>query len=237
MKKLFFFIIVITLLTSSFAQSLLDEYYDISAYLSDIEAGNITSIQKELPKLLKNYPNDPNILLLDALLTNDGEKAVNKFINIFTNYPSSRYADLALYRTYCYYFISEDFENSNIYYNKFKSDYPNSQYFKACKYINLPKKNPNTQINNQSQNVSTTNNKNSNQNSKTYEIQMAAFSMKENAEKLANSLKNQGYTIKLVPKNELTAVILVYQTDNIDKLNAIIEDLSKQYKLSPKILK
>ena len=66
---------------------------------------------------------------------------------------------------------------------------------------------------------------------------MAAFSMKENAEKLSNSLKNQGYTTKLINKNELTAVILIYQTDNESKLNALLDNLSKQYKLSPKILK
>ncbi len=231
MKKILFSLFILTL---AYGQILTDEYYDITTFLIDIESGNITSVQKELPKLLKAYPNDPNILLLDALLTTDGISAIIKYSKIFNEYPTSRYADLALYRVYCYYFINEDYSNSNIYFNKFKQYYPNSQYFKSCRYINLPKnanitspvtsKDENKKDNTQTKNLTT------------YQIQMAAFSMKENAEKLANSLKSQGFTIKLVNKNELTAVILIYQTDDTSKLNSLLDNLSKQYKLSPKIL-
>ncbi|HOJ36691.1 MAG TPA: SPOR domain-containing protein [Ignavibacteriales bacterium] len=232
MKKILFSLFILTL---AYGQILTDEYYDITAFLLDIESGNVTSVQKELPKLQKAYPNDPNILLLDALLTTDGISAINKYSKIFNEYPTSRYADLALYRVYCYYFINEDYANSNIYFNKFKEDYPNSQYFKSCRYINLPK-NANTTPPVSSKDENKKNNTQP-KNLTTYEIQMAAFSMKENAEKLSNSLKNQGYTTKLINKNELTAVILIYQTDNESKLNALLDNLSKQYKLSPKILK
>jgi hypothetical protein len=208
-----------------------DEYYDISSYLKDIENGELQNIKSELPKLLKEYPKDPNILYLDALLTTDGDLALNKFLKIPQDYPSSKYADAALFRVFCYYFAIEDYEKSNNIYNWFKKDYPNSPYFKQCRFINL------TNTKKKQTLEKTDDNKYRYQETKEYNIQLGAFSNRENAEKLYTNLISQGYKINKIEKNNLLVLILNINLKDDNELDALIQNLSKKYNLQPKLLK
>lgn len=73
---------------------------DIVPELKMIEEGKIDEAQESLASLLSSSPNDPSVIFLDGVLTEEGESALEKFEAVYNNFPSSRYADAALYRIF-----------------------------------------------------------------------------------------------------------------------------------------
>ena len=55
---------------------------NVDLYFSLIDEGELDGVKENLPELLSKYPNDPGVLFLKAVLTDDGESALNN-INIF----------------------------------------------------------------------------------------------------------------------------------------------------------
>ena len=116
-------------------------------------------------------------------------------------------------------------------YNWFKKDYPNSPYFKQCRFINL------TNTKKKQTLEKTDDNKYRYQETKEYNIQLGAFSNRENAEKLFTNLISQGYKINKIEKNNLLVLILNINLKDDNELDALIQNLSKKYNLQPKLLK
>ena len=84
--------------------SLLFSQTNIVPALKDIEQGDLIGARTKLGTLLAKFPSDPSVNFLDAVLTEDGVEAVNKYTQIFNQYPQNQYADAALYRTFSYYY-------------------------------------------------------------------------------------------------------------------------------------
>ena len=49
-----------------------------------------TEAVKKLPELVAKYPNHPNVLFLNALLTKDGMKSVDLYNTIIEKFPESK---------------------------------------------------------------------------------------------------------------------------------------------------
>ena len=64
-------------------------------YLSLIKEGDFEGVKENLPELLSKYPSDPGVLYLNALLTIDGESAIEMYKDIIKNYPDSKYAAIS----------------------------------------------------------------------------------------------------------------------------------------------
>jgi len=65
---------------------------NVDLYISLINEGKIKGVKENLPELLSKYPKDPGVLFLKALLTSDGDNAVEQYNNILKKYPDSKYA-------------------------------------------------------------------------------------------------------------------------------------------------
>jgi len=65
---------------------------NIELYLSLIEEGKIDGVKENISELMSKYPNDPGVLYLDALLTNNANKSINLYKQILQNHPDSKYA-------------------------------------------------------------------------------------------------------------------------------------------------
>ena len=65
---------------------------NIDLYLSLISKGNIKGVEENLPELISKYPNNPGVLYLKSLLTEDGVSAIKQYKNIIKKYPDSKYA-------------------------------------------------------------------------------------------------------------------------------------------------
>ncbi len=86
------------------ATSLYSQEKDIVPYLKLIEGGARDSVMQILPELKKTSPNDPSVLFLEAVLTENGQDAVPIYNRILNDFPKSKYADASIYRLYSYYY-------------------------------------------------------------------------------------------------------------------------------------
>jgi len=82
MNKFIFLIFFINILLSQ----------NIDLYFSLVEEGELSGVKENLPELLSKYPKDPSVLFLRALLTEDGESAINQYKYILKNFPKSKYS-------------------------------------------------------------------------------------------------------------------------------------------------
>ncbi|HCN24582.1 MAG TPA: hypothetical protein DIS65_04345, partial [Candidatus Marinimicrobia bacterium] len=64
---------------------------DVDKYLALVRAGRIGEVRNTLPGLLSKFPNDPGVLFLKALMTVDGESAIQQYRSLTKNYPDSPY--------------------------------------------------------------------------------------------------------------------------------------------------
>ncbi len=105
---------------------------NIVKYLKQIESGEIEKTRTEAKALLREYPDDPSVQFLNAVITTDGQTALNKYLKIYANYPNSRYADASLYRIFSYYYSLGIYKKAESYLTKLKEEYPASPYIKAA---------------------------------------------------------------------------------------------------------
>ena len=79
------FVFVFLLVSLSFGQN-------IKLYLSLIEEGKIEGVKENLPELISKYPNNPGVIYLKAILTQDGNSAIILYKDLLKKYPNSKYA-------------------------------------------------------------------------------------------------------------------------------------------------
>ena len=65
---------------------------NIDLYFSLIDEGELDGVKENLPELLSKYPQNPGVLFLKAVLTDDGESALKQYKYILENFPKSTYA-------------------------------------------------------------------------------------------------------------------------------------------------
>ena len=82
MFKYFFTFITISFLASQ----------NVELYISLINEGKVDGVKENLPELLSKYPSDPGVLYLKAILTREGDSAIDQYKDILKNYPDSKYA-------------------------------------------------------------------------------------------------------------------------------------------------
>ena len=82
MNKIIFLISVSSFLLSQ----------NVDLYFSLIDEGELDGVKESLPELLSKYPNDPGVLFLKAVLTDDGESALKQYKYILENFSKSTYA-------------------------------------------------------------------------------------------------------------------------------------------------
>jgi hypothetical protein len=218
-----FFLIILLFGHCSFAQE-----YDITPLLNKILAGDVNSVREETAGLKSQYPDDPSILYLDALLIENGEDASQQFSQIAQNYPKSKYADACLFRVYSYNYALGSYKKAQDYLFKLKQDYPNSQYIKIIdnKMDFEETDNTNVEVNNNTSQI-------------LYTLQAGAFTNLENAKELKSDLEKDGYKVEIKEKSVGgTAFQVVYVGKYSDEKSAQ-QDMNKinnDFKLNSRVV-
>jgi len=170
------------------SRACLPQELDISLQLKKIEAGEISEVQAELPKLKKLNPNNPSVIYLEGLLTEDGEHAFQIYKSLVDKFPKSKYADAALYRVYCYLVAVDKLELAEKYFLQLKNDYPSSPYIKLSEETAITLKSK------EKDDVKQQTSKNK------FTIQAGAFTKKENALNLKSDFDKAGYSARITEK-------------------------------------
>jgi hypothetical protein len=208
------FILILFLLTINIA----GQGIDISDYLKKIESGKLIEVKEKLPELKTKYPDDPSVLFLDAILTENGKTSVSLFTTLVNNYPESKYADAAVFRIYSYYYAGGIFTEASSWFKRLKKDFPSSPYIKIIEkdYIS------------------------SNQNiNYKYTIQAGAFSNKDNANALKKQFIDAGYSSEIKEKTVAGTLFLVvyvgkFSAEEVAK--NILQQINSEFSLDGRVV-
>jgi hypothetical protein len=209
--------------------------FNIIPYLLKIERGAEDSVRSELETLRVKYPVDPNVLFLDAILTDDALKSSKIYKRILEEFPDSRYADASVYRLFNYYAIEGSFELAKKYFSLLKNNYSDSPYLKIAqnqfdlilsskelekdKDVKLPDTKKLTNY--------------------TFTIQAGAFVKRENAQSLKTQLEKSGVVCEVKEKNVAGTIFNVVYAGKFesrsDAENFLII-LSSQFKIDGRVV-
>lgn len=229
------------LLTLIFVSSIIfAQKINIVPQLKMIEAGNINGARAGLAELKETNPNDPSVLFLDAVLTSNGQIALQKYNSIYSTYPKSSYADAALYRIFSYYYSLGVYNKAENYLTKLKSEYPQSPYIKAA-----DRKIPDIDFDTENDVVSENNNPPPIVKTKPiihknyYAVQAGAFLNITNAKSLKDQIEKDGYKVDIAPKDvggSILNVVLVGNLNSEDEAAQILDYLRTKFKLRGRIV-
>jgi len=224
--KILFFISLLL-----FSSPLYPQEKDIVPYLKLIEGGARDSVLKILPELKNAYPNDPSVLFLEGVLTENGQDAIPIYNRIINDYPKSKYADASIYRLYSYYYSLGLYNTAESFLNKLNKEYPNSPYIKIAER-EIPSEN---EVSASPQELP------SDENSKDYQltIQAGAFSNDDNAMTLKKSFEDAGY-YSFIRKKSVGgsdfSVVYVGRFKKRDEAESFLQIVNKQFDLKGRIV-
>ncbi|VAX22769.1 hypothetical protein MNBD_IGNAVI01-2888 [hydrothermal vent metagenome] len=204
--------------------------------LKDIERGDLIGARTKLGTLLGKYPDDTSVKFLDAVLTEDGVEAMNKYTQIFTQHPKNQYADAALYRTFSYYYSLGVYKKADGLLSKLKNDYPNSPYIKAADRT-LPSEDVYYKSKEEYEPVSKPIREVVAE--KQYSIQAGAFLNKTNAENLKKKFEKNGLYSSIFSKEvggSLLNVVIVGKFANREEAKKQLSKINKKYGLNGRII-
>jgi len=236
MKILFIKLLFLFLLFSCLSA----QEIDINPYLKKIETGDVEDSRSALELLINRHPDDPSIQYLDAVLTDDGESALNKYKKIFENHPQSRYADASLFKVFSYYYATGYYKQAQTFLDKLNSDYPASPYIKLADR-DIPSGDENEYIFPASEDSVSNQIKPDEDVLEVYKytVQAGAFLDIKNAQRLAERLKKEGYYTEINAKEvggTLLNVVTMGKYKDLDAAQSALNFLKLDFKLNGRII-
>jgi len=101
---------------------------DIPRLIEMVNRGEADQVRADLPSLLSRHPNNPGILYLQGLVSEEGTEAVRIYQSIVDNFPRSEWADNALYRVYQFYYALGLYRTAELKLSQLRTEYPESPY-------------------------------------------------------------------------------------------------------------
>ncbi len=235
------------------AGNIFSQEYDITQYLKEIEKGNAAGVLKILPRLKKEHPNDPSVIFLDAVLTKNGEEALQKYFTVYSKFPKSNYADASLYRIFSFYFAMGLYDKAEKYLQKLKSEYPKSPYVKYAER-NIPQQDLNTIVLPEKKDSSSgkkrnivealkykkkKNNKRDVNTEQGFTVQAGAFLNISNAKKLQRKFIEKGWAADVYPKSvggTVLNVVTVGKFKSKTEAENFLTDLKNEFGLNGRVV-
>lgn len=100
----------------------------VNEFLQQYSQGRMDEVRTALPDLLVEYPTDPGVKLLLAVVLEDADKALELYKEIVQKNPDSQWADDAYWRLVQYYAVRNDVEKAEFELNNFRKRYPTSEF-------------------------------------------------------------------------------------------------------------
>jgi len=162
---------------------------DVVPQLKMVEQGKIEEAKQNLEFYQRTNKDDPNVLFLQAVLTDNGEDAEKIYELIYSTFPDSKFADAALFRSFSYYYAIGLYRKAEQLKRQLAEDYPNSPYLKSTDR-NFPQSDEMVLVDNSPVKIKSPNDPK-------FTIQAGAFSNLQNAVSLRNKFVNAGLTSRI----------------------------------------
>lgn len=105
-------------------------------------AGKTEAVKQKLLQLEEEYTDDPGIILLQAITSEDAKEAIELYEFIVVEHPQSEWADDAYWRIVQYYAVIDDLPRAKSELEQFRKKYPTSDFIapandvvKTCEMI------------------------------------------------------------------------------------------------------
>lgn len=204
---------------------------NIIPQLKKIEAGQIDEVKEELSRLKLTKSGSPNVIFLEAVITEEGESAHKLYELVYTNFPNSQFADASLFRDYSYFFALGLYKKADDLRNKLQSGYPNSPYLKSTA-DNLPTNDEMLIIDSNPYKIKSSN-------EVRYTIQAGAFGQFDNAFNLKRKFDEDNLEAKISPKrvnNVQLHIVTVGSFTVRTNAESFLERINKKYSLVGRII-
>jgi len=96
--------------------------------VAKLEKGDTDAVKAALPDLIARYQNDPGVIYLQARVATDGIEAAKFYQSILDNFPTSEWADDALYHLYQYYYAMGLYKTADLKLQQLRKEYPQSEF-------------------------------------------------------------------------------------------------------------
>lgn len=233
--KIFPFILLLLAPAASYAQEV-----NIIPYLKQIEAGEKEKAAEGLKELKQEYPDDPSVMFLEGVLTENGQNAVAIFKTILDKHPKSRYADASLYRIYSYYYALGLYRTSKTLLDRLKKEYPRSPYIRIAEKKIPPKDEiPGEEKVEKEVKQPEPKTETGKKADFKFTIQAGAFSNPANAESLKKSFTEAGFFSETIEKNVAgTSFTIVYVGKFHDENQArnFLDVINKRFGISGRVV-
>jgi len=225
MKNFIGLIFFLTVLSSfSIAQE-----HNIVPFLKQIEQGDTKKAEQFLAAFGNDHKN-PSIMFLEAVLTSDGESALEKYLEIYNDYPTSKFADASLFRVFSYYYSLGYYKQAESYLLQLKEFFPSSPYIKAADR-NIPDEDlivDKPSVPEASSPIQ----------SASFTVQAGAFINLDNARRLKQNL--EGDKLKCDIRNKevggtILNIVLVGQYSTREETESVLAFLKEKYKINGRV--
>jgi len=221
---------IIVFLALFIPQYICGQYVNIIPHLKDIESGNIEEVKQELANLKENNAADPNVIFLEAVITEDGEKSKELYEIIYNDFPQSPFADAALFRSFSYHYALGLYKKAENLKERLRKEHPNSPYLKNTDR-EFPKVDEMIVVNDAPYKVKVPS-------KKRFTVQAGAFSDYKNAQSLMNKFITDGYESRISPKivnNIQLHIVTVGKFKDRSNAENFVDDIRTKYSVAGRV--
>jgi tetratricopeptide (TPR) repeat protein len=220
MKVLIFGILVSVLVLDAQAQS---ADADVARCMGLIKSGQADAAKAEVPALLAKYPNNPGVIYLQGLTTQDGAQAVRVYQSVVDNFPKSEWADDALFKVYQFYHSLGLYRTAQMKMEQLRKDYPNSPFIRVgAVALNLPDE--------QSQTAKGADTLEAPRRD-IYTLQVGAFTTAANAQRQKSMFEDLAYPVEVITKVKEGRSLYLVQVgsfESAEEARAAVADIRRQ---------
>ena len=108
--------------------SLLFSETDIDRLINDVYKGNLKDAEASIHKLRSEFPENPSLLFLLALIDSNPDRSIEKYKELFNLHPDSKYADDAVMKVSEYYYTKGLYVKSADWSKKINLYYSDSEH-------------------------------------------------------------------------------------------------------------
>ncbi len=214
--------------------SLYSQDINIIPQLKKIEAGKIEEVKSQLKILKTKNKNSPNLIFLDAVLTETGEVALKKYTDLYLKYPQSQFADAAVFRIFSYYYALGYYKRANEYLTKLKKEYPKSHYIKIAERNIPPSKYLDKRV------IVKNKTELSNSDNRNFTIQAGAFLNYNYALRLKKRFERTNLKTRISKKEiagSILNVVTVGKFETENEARTVLQKINRDFKINGRVVR
>lgn len=197
----------------------------IFEYIRLISEGQSEAVAPKISDLKKKIPRSAGIIYIEGLIATDEDESIRCFNIIADSFPRSEWADDALARLFEYHFRVGTSTEAEASFQKLHSKYPSSPYL-TTGYIQQERL---------AQDSYTYNKEKPRMQGQEYAIQIGAFSIKQNAEKLKKRFSSDGYDANLyenfIDGKNLLYLVWIGAFNTAEEAQPMLQEINKKYNI------